>query len=111
MSFSSPELYPNNIPSLLDELLLRQKLNRIWKMKDGKSVRVGDMTQKHLYNTIKMIEKTMTERGWPIRDWFDDDNGNSGEVVVGYEPPIKSLQASGYQGLVDVYNYRFGEKK
>ena len=39
------------------ELYARTGRNSLWTCKDGSKVRIGDMTNDHLENTIKMLEK------------------------------------------------------
>lgn len=95
--------------SIIPKLQMERKLDRVWRTKDGQRIKLRDMEEAHLYRTIQWIERRSLEVGYPITDYYDDDNGNSGTVVVDRHDPLESLELYGYQDFVDVYNYRFPE--
>lgn len=50
-------LVDNRLEAERFELYARTGRNSLWTCKDGSKVRIGDMTNDHLENTIKMLEK------------------------------------------------------
>lgn len=94
--------------SIVPRLEIEQKLERIHTTADGKRTKLCDMEESHLLNLIKWVESKSLGDGAPVTDWFDDGNGNFGDVVTGRMDALQSLRHYGYQDLVDVYNYRFG---
>jgi len=94
--------------TLVSDLEMELNLKIQWRTRDGKSIALGDIGQEHLLRIIKKMERDAVDIGAPITDYFDDDNGMSGEVVVGRRSPLESLVAWRYEDFIKVYNYRFG---
>lgn len=47
--------------------------DEIWTTKDGRKIPVGEMTESHVRNTLRMILKNRRERDIPkYEDWEED---------------------------------------
>mgnify|MGYP007013908762 CR=1 FL=1 len=69
----------NNPEQALEKLLLEKEKRTIyyWRMKDGCDILVDFMSNEHLDNTIKMLERMIDERDVVVdaEAGFDDDLG------------------------------------
>ena len=72
LSVSDPE---TALEKLRDEL--EKRTEYLWTTKYGTQVPLGNMSQAHLENTIRMLERIVDDRGmagWAMAE-FDDDLG------------------------------------
>jgi hypothetical protein len=67
----------------------------LWQMQDGKKVRVCDMTDKHLLNTIRYIERNVDRIRWDaVHQGYLCLSGMQGEEAINsIEDAIASLES------------------
>ena len=72
-----------NPEQALEKLLLERekRAKYYWKMKDGSEILVDFMSDRHLENTIKMLQKRVSERALyeDVEEGFPDDWEEVGE--------------------------------
>ncbi|MBL4753609.1 MAG: hypothetical protein JKY52_08475 [Flavobacteriales bacterium] len=49
----------------------------VWKMKDGDTIKVRDMKDSHLANTVSMIDRKLTRMGGKVADVCSYMDGNA----------------------------------